>query len=72
MTTKLTIAPASGKMRVIILQFVLQQGKQQKIEKKFYDLQFYELQLETNRPINLTSLDLPSKATPRGLYSHLG
>jgi len=49
MTTKLTIT-ASEKMRVIILQVVLQQNKQQKMKKRLYDLQFYELQLKTNTP----------------------
>jgi len=40
---------------VIILQVVLQQNKQRKIEKRFYNLQFYELQLKTNTPFICTA-----------------
>ena len=55
MTTKLTVASPSEKIRVIILQVVLQQNKQRKIEKRFYNLQFYELQLKTNTPFICTA-----------------
>ena len=55
MTTELIVATVNEKMRVIILQVILQQNKQQKMKKKFYDLQFYDLQLKTNTPYNESS-----------------
>ena len=45
MTTKLTVATASGKNESCILQVVFQRNKQQKMEKKYYDLRLAAKQI---------------------------